>query len=171
MLKPKDAEGKIPLTGSEYDELRHIIIAFNELHSRIGAMKERLQTLPMGWCNARMIDVRMEKLVDQILSTVPTKKLQAFRDELRNSKIVLTVGWDAKKDDCTAYLPEKSLIALLDMLIRRDCWDCELKGKAAKKCPIRTTYLDCLHYEADREPADGSCEMAGMNSIYDNIVS
>ena len=163
----EDEEGRYPLSGREYNDLRSLLIAFNEVIGREENLLERLRKIPNGLRDYRLIKTKMSKLEDDILDTVPTKKLLAFKNELENSKIVLTSKWTPVPQEGIVHLREDAFLALLNRLISYECWSCDKKGRDVKKCPIRQTYLDCLHYEPapDEIPKDGSCVMTGWMSV------
>lgn len=167
MLHEPDEEGRIPISGKEYNALRCLIVALNELEKTKDVLEPRIRTLANGWRDFRLMESMMSKVCDMILETVPTKKLLALREELRNSKITLTVGWAQTPAEGVAYVDEHAFIALLNRLISYECWNCDRKGKDVKRCEIRNAYMNTLHYEPAPEeiPKDGSCIMAGWSNV------
>lgn len=156
-----------PLSGKEYDMLRHVIVAVDQLAKAPNALKKRLKTIPNGWRNFRCLEYWLGKVADDLLATVPTEKLLSFRTELQNSKLCLYTKWAPIPTDGVCQVPEKAFIQLLNTLIQNECWSCEKKNADVRHCAIRKTYLDCLHYEPAPEdmPKDGSCIMAGWDHV------
>lgn len=166
MLSEKDQEGRYPLSGKEYDELRCLIVALNEV-LKVSNLTERIKTIPHGWRDFRLLCWLIDHFEDMLLDTVPTKKLMALKAELRNSKVALRVGWSGIPTPGVAHIDEKAFIQLLNMLVGMECWSCDKTGRDIKKCPIRNAYMDCLHYEPSpvEKRTDGLCEMAGWTSV------
>ena len=156
-----------PMTGKEYDNMRQVIVAVDELAKAPTHLKKRLQAIPHGWRNYKLAMYWMEKLCDDLLDTVPEEKLVSFQTELKNSKICLITKWAPVATEGVCQIPEAGFLALMERLIYMECWSCERKGADVRKCPIRKICLDCLHYEPgpDQKPKDGSCFMAGWDHI------
>lgn len=156
-----------PLNGREYDALRHVIIAVDQLAKNPEALKKRLKTIPNGYRNYRCLEYWAHKVADDLMETIPTNKLLALDKELKNSKICLMTKWAQVPTEGVCQVPENAFIALLNTLIQYECWTCEKKNADVKHCAIRKTYLDCLHYEPAPEdmPKDGSCIMAGWDHV------
>lgn len=170
MLGQPDEDGRYALSGKEYNSLRHLIVALDQMVKEEESLTERLRTIPNGLRDYRMLRVVMDHLMDKIFDTIPTKKLVALQKELDNSKIALTVKWASTPTEGVAYVKENAFVNLLNMLISMECWSCDKKNKEVEKCPIRQAYFDCLHYglSPDQVPQDGSCALAGWTSVRDD---
>ena len=167
MLRKPDVNGRIPLSGKEWNALRCVQTAMNELDVCQGYLKERLKLTRHGWRFLRAALAMMERVCDCIYSTVPAKKLAAMREEVRHSQIRLIVkGADDRMPPGIVYVDEDAFIAVMDYVISQECWCCEKVGKDVKRCHIKQLILGVLHYESDPAefPEEGHCELAGHTS-------
>lgn len=165
MLHSPDSEGRYPLSSKEYIAIRYVIVSLYELEQTMSALEDRVKTIQGGMKNYEILRNTMEQFEEQLLDTVPTKKLYALQQELRNSEVGVFTKWDQRKIKNAFCVDQDALLALLNRLIGYECWSCEKRGKDAKKCEILRTYLDCLHYVPEEMPPDGSCPMAGWTSV------
>lgn len=167
MLRKPDENGRIPLSGKEWNALRCVQTAMNELDVCQGYLKERLKLTRHGWRFLRAALAMMERVCDCIYSTVPAKKLAAMREEVGHSQIRLIVkGADDRMPPGIVYVDEDAFIAVMDYVISQECWCCEKVGKDVKRCHIKQLILGVLHYESDpvEFPDEGKCELAGCTS-------
>lgn len=163
----KDEDGRIPLTGREYNALRCVIVAWNELDACSEALHERLNTIPHGWRDMRLAQSLITKLKNELYETIPYRKLRGIQTEIHNSRIVLTVkGADRRIQDGVTYIDQESFVRIINRCIAMDCWCCEKRGKDVKRCEILRLVTDILHYESDPGecPKDG-CELQGVSYI------
>ena len=167
MLRKPDEDGRYPLSGREWNALRCVQTAMNELDVCQDYLKERLKLTRNGWRFLRAALAMMDRVCDLIYSTVPRKKLMAMREEVRHSQIRLIVkGADDRMPPGIVYVDEDAFIAVMDYVISQECWCCEKTGKDVKRCRIKQLILGVLHYESDPAefPEDGHCELAGHTS-------
>lgn len=168
MKTKPDADGRYPLTGREWNAIRCIQCAMNEVDVCQETLKDRLRLTKHGWRFLRIALGMMEKVCDMLYETIPAKKLIAMREEIRHSQIRLCVkGADNQMPPGVIYIDEMAFIRMMNRLINQECWACEKRGKDVKRCEILRVIEDVLHYESDPAelPKDGSCELAGCSSI------
>lgn len=163
-----DSSGRYPLTGREWNAIRCIQCALNEVEVCQNVLKDRLKLSKDGWRFLRIALSLLEKVCDLLYETIPAKKLAAMREEIRHSQIRLCVkGADNQMPPGVVYMDEKSFIRIMNRLIDLECWSCEKTGKAVRQCEILECITDVLHYESDPAelPKDGRCELAGCSSV------
>ena len=166
MLRQPEPDGRVPLSGKEWNHLRSLIAAIDMVLRSGDALKDRLKLVPYGWRDYRMLTVRMPALMDDLLDTIPTKKLRAIREELQHSRLTLeVVGPSERKLHGGIYIDEEAYIRLIDRCMAMECMLCERCGKDVDKCELYRIILDTLHYDSDGHNPDGSCELSGLTTI------
>lgn len=166
-----DEKGCYKLSGKEYMELLHLFAASSTLKYNEPHLKERLQLIPNGWRDYRMLCVRIDKLLEKILKTVPTKKLYAIRKDLRSVKMRVVMSDEAsttvRDGSGVVSVNEDALISMLNLIVQMECMFCDKKGSKAKNCPYLKMIEDVIPYDHDPglDPEDGSCQLAGRTSV------
>jgi hypothetical protein len=82
MLYEADEAGKYKLTGPEYSAVLTMMCAVDTMISEASRLEERIKLLPYGWRDYKMIIKRLGQLSEDILATVPIKRLRTIREEL-----------------------------------------------------------------------------------------
>lgn len=172
MLREPDADGRYPLSGREYEALQMIMAAATCLEMTGELLPRLKKAVPYGYRDYMMIKKRLLQLTDDILLTIPLKKLVAIREELKFLKVKTFYGGVAlgKQDSGLMFVSADAEIKLMDKVIGMECLLCEKKGKEVKHCPVREILNTLMPYEADpaEDGKDGSCQMAGRTSIMEN---
>lgn len=157
MLKA-DENGKYPLKMREYGSLLTLFGMSVLLDG--DKLKERLQTIPNGWRDMRLIVSLLDKVKDELLSTVPDKKLRAIQTELRHSVCELKINPPTVHSSGCVYVNQEALVKLADRAIDTECILCEKSSKECLKCELYNAINDCFPYETMREGAE-YCPFAG----------
>lgn len=168
MIKKPDADGRYPLTGREWQALRCLIVALNELDVCNEQLRDRCSLIPGGWRDLRLMLRLAEKLWDSITKTIPDKKLRVISEEIKHCHISLVVeGASSVADKSVVWMDESAYVHMMDRIIGQECWCCERTGKDVKRCEIKKLILSTLRYESDpaEYPEDGACELAGHTTI------
>ena len=168
MKTKPDRDGRYDLTGREWNAIRCLQVAMNEVDVTFPALWERLKLIPYGRRDIKMVLSRLSKMLDDLYTTIPAKKLLAMKTEIQHSQIRLCVrGADNSMPPGVVYIDEAAFIRLMDRMISQECWCCEKVGKEVKRCEILKCIEDVLHYSSDPDscPVDGRCELAGCTSV------
>lgn len=165
----EDEPGRYKLSQREYMELMQIFAAFSALKKGEPWLKDRIRTIPNGWRDYKMIMSRMDWLTEELVHTIPTRKLLAMRQDMKNAQMRIYMQGAPASDTYrdVVSVDEEALIELIDVVISMECMLCEKKGNAMKKCPYLKIIESILPYERDpdKDPPDGSCQMAGRTSV------
>lgn len=165
-MRPADENGKYPLTMYEWNSLRVLFATASVLESDLEKLKERLRLIPYGWRTARMLEVRFRKLLEKLYQTIPHNKLRALDAEMKNTHLHFAANGPSENINGVVYVEKKDFLALVNLLIKQECWSCEKGGKQARRCPIRRAILDCLHYDpTGMVYEDRKCEFCGIDEI------
>ena len=171
MLQP-DEPNRFKVTGKEYQAFLRLFACVSALKEIKPQLWERLGLVKMGKCDFCNAAQKLDRIAWDLLESVPTKKLLAMRRELKAVRVYLRIGPDASPARCdqVVYVPEDSLIALLNQIVQMHCWCCEKKGKEVKRCEWLQLMDAVLPYspDPDLDPEDGSCQIAGRMSILED---
>ena len=163
-----DEDGRYKLSGREWNAIRCIQCALNEVDVHHKVLEKRLKLTKNGWRFMRIALSLLEKVCDMLYDTIPVKKIAAMREEIRHSQIRLCVrGADNQLPPGVVYMDEKSLIRIMDRMINVECLFCEKTGKEVDRCEILDCITDVLHYDVDPKEAheSGKCAFAGCTSV------
>ena len=102
-----DENGRFQLSGNEYKAIRAIYAAMDALAREHGQLERRCRGYKNGWRDLRCLVALSEKVLNQILKTVPTKKLIQMQKDLRHTICrVETRGAVGMKEDGYMFVPE-----------------------------------------------------------------
>lgn len=168
MLYESDEDGKYKLTRAEYSAVLSMMCVVDIMVHESTRLEERIKLLPYGLRDYKMIIKRLEQLAEDILSTVPIKRLRAIREELKYMEIRATLkGVTGDKGGGIVCVNTDELMAVIDEIVSMRCLLCEKRGKDIKRCKYLHIIEDCLGYAHDprEDPADGSCQFAGRITL------
>ena len=173
MLQPAENEpGRYKMTGKRYQAFLRLFAAVSALNEIEPELWELLGLVKMGRCDFCNAAKKLDRISQDLLESVPTKKLLAMRRELKAVRVYLRIGPDASPARCeqVVYVPEDALIELLNQIVQMHCWCCEKRGKEVKKCQWLQLMDAVLPYspDPDLDPEDGSCQIAGRTSILED---
>lgn len=162
----KDADGRFHFSEREYYATRQLFGAVSSFNDCAGELKRRTQEIPGGWRDLRLITVLSEKLLLNILMTVPLKKLAAVRRELENTEMIVHVkrGVTQHSEDEIGgytYVPQRALERITQRVVDYECFCCEKHGADAKHCPLRRDIESTYMFEYPC-PAKKECPFQGM---------
>lgn len=149
--RKKDEDGRIPLSQKEYFALRCIFGAVNALSLHYSELERRTKGYKNGWRDLRCLVSLSEKVMEDILETIPRKKLLQIKKDLDNIVCELKPRDVAKKnDDGFLCVPENALIHLCESATEFKCFGCEKSQKQAKKdCTLYKSIQAVLNYELE----------------------
>lgn len=165
MYKQPDAEGRYPLSYREYAGLRAIMAANNNLLLNYKELESRIRLIPNGWRDIKCLLSLSEKLLQALLRTVPTPKLQAMKKELSKTYCELRVEGPLKGEvsECT-YVPEAALERVVEHAIKFTCFCCEKCGKEYKRCQLFQDVQSMYHYDFPFMK-DGLCPLSDLAEL------
>ena len=146
-----DEDGRFQLSGNEYKAIRAIYAAMDSLAREHGQLERRCRGYKNGWRDLRCLVVLSEKVLNQILKTVPTKKLIQMQKDLRHTICrVETRGAVGMKEDGYMFVPEDDMIKLCESAMQIHCFGCEKTHNEAKhECELYKTIQNIFCYKFD----------------------
>lgn len=160
--KIPEAERK-HLTKNEYTALQQLFGTVSAFLTQLKYIEKRAKMVPNLWRNLRMIQSVAYSSLEQILETVPTKKLMMLQQELKKTKVTVSVDRDVtgKKQQEFCYVPEKELVRTVSRVINWECTFCEKSPAERKKCQIRKD-LEAI-YPWELTGSDEICKLSEMS--------
>lgn len=149
-----DEYGRIHLSGNEYKAIRAIYAAVDALSREHGQLERRCRGYKNGWRDLRCLVVLSEKVLNDILKTVPSKKLIQMQKDLKHTICrVETKGVVGMKEDGYMFVPEDSMIAMCEMAMKINCFGCNKTHKEAKReCKLYKELTNIFAYSFEDTP-------------------
>lgn len=104
-------------------------------------LKARLQTIPNGWRDFRMIGARLGRLIEQIYDTMPTNRVRYMQTLCQYGEILIRVKPAAKSDE-NLLLPVSALRVLVNHAMSDHCTMCFLNRDEVKACKLRKALIE-----------------------------
>lgn len=104
-------------------------------------LKKRLQTIPNGWRDFRMITARLGRLVSQIYETMPTNRVRYMQTLCAHGEVLVRVKPAAKSDE-NLLIPVSALKVLVNHAMSGTCTMCFEGREKVKACPLRKALME-----------------------------
>ena len=153
---------RTPLSNKEYFALLAIFGANNCFRQRSEDITTRCSRLENGAERLNTAISILDGLLDDILDTVPLKKLLALREELKNTtyKLEVTKDFTGKaKEKGITYVPVDALEQLVMQVINDNCTFCDKSTAKSKQCRLLPIIEDCFPW--DMPPKKDGCPLRG----------
>ena len=92
MLSARDSDGRYPLSGKEYSALLSLFAVNSTLNDQANVLTERIKTKSGAWRDFRLATVKMQKVLDEIVTTIPVKKLHAIARDLQHARVHVDIN-------------------------------------------------------------------------------
>lgn len=174
MNSQPDADGRYALSGNEYYALRYLFGIISGFETSMGYLKERAQLKQGTWRDMKMIAAVAGKTVENLLATVPAKKLVQIHKELANTQIDIrvkgTAGIPSTEAESYCYVPENAIDTLVQNMLEYQCFACEKTERESRKCPYRKAIDGCFPFEQPEGTKD-QCRYCGYSIEKDRSES
>ena len=117
----------------------------------------------------RLLISTAERLMGNLLSTIPLKKLNAIKKDLRFSRCELKITPDytgESKKEGYAYVPDKALSNVVERLVNWECMLCDKSKAKSKQCKILKD-IEAL-YPWELPSKNDGCPLQGLMSIIED---
>ena len=168
LYEDENEQGKYKLSGKEHTALLQVMASATGLVRFEDALKERLRAVPGAYRDFRLASKKLDKVMGDLMSTIPIKRLLVLQQEVRTVTTRVYVGPPAVDHvPHVVFMTDDAFVNLMNILVREECLICSRKGKDVKRCEIFKAIERCLPYSADpgEDPEDGTCQLAGRDSI------
>lgn len=165
MIYHADTDGRYPLSTREYTALRLLFAAVHAFSDT--ELKERCGLIPGAWRDMRCVHTLSDKLLTNLLDTIPAKKLLALKRELQNTycEIKIKGASNTTENDCV-YVSHQAIVRLIDRAMQMECIFCEKTCAECKKCALFQDIAACFPYEIT-DSSDSLCPFAGLSGMED----
>jgi len=155
-----DKDGRVPLSQREYYAIRAIYGAVNALSGSHGELERRTRTYANGWRDLRLLVKLSEKVLRDVLKTVPIAKLKQMQKELDNTFCEVKTRGVVGATEGYTYIDEKALTRICLDAMEINCFGCTIKHDAAKhNCQLYRDIQAVFNYDFDSEES-GICPLA-----------
>ena len=157
---------RTPLSGREYAALQAYFCVVSTLTETIAPLEKRIKSARPGtWRDYRMMQTVSEKVLDNVLETVPADKLAHISQDIRHTKLYIRIEpeWAAPtmKTGGFSYTPTDALNNLLNYLMEHECLMCDKSAKESRKCPHRKLIEKSLPHTVPGNDSE-DCKYAGI---------
>ena len=104
-----------------------IVYAAAQAIEKVGVPKlERMsRRVPNGWRDLKMVSSRLNKLVENLLDTLPTKQLETMIAQMRISHLRIVTNDVGKSDESKWLVPRDELTELVAAVVDEKCLMCD----------------------------------------------
>ena len=139
----------IPANAREIHVIEFLAGLDCQLISAQEILKPRLDTIPNGWRDFRLGATRIEKVLDAVYATLPTKPLQHMDRLHRYGEVVLRPKPLIKiPGDMVQIVDNDDLKLLINTTIAAECAMCVKDAREQKKCKLRAVLENIAPTEA-----------------------
>lgn len=91
----------------------------------VGKLERMSRRVPNGWRDLKMISSRLNRLVENLLDTLPTKQLETMIAQMRISHLRIVTNDVGKSDESMWLVPREDLTALVTAIVDEKCLLCD----------------------------------------------
>jgi hypothetical protein len=159
-----------PFNGREMQAIEYLMAMDAKFANAGDAMRVRLNHLPYGWRDWRLMVSLCRKLLRQVYDTLPDKSLR-YMNKLREGGEVLIRFTPASRSPGWVLVLENDLRDILNAAMAAECSVCMKQGKAIDRCVLRRAMIDIAPPHDGDDTATGcGYRMAVVASEYGDYV-
>lgn len=104
-----------------------IVYAAAQAIEKVGVPKlERMsRRVPNGWRDLKMVSSRLNRLVENLLDTLPTKQLETMIAQMRISRLRIVTNDVGQSDESKWLVPRDELTELVAAVVDEKCLMCD----------------------------------------------
>lgn len=138
------------LSGREYAAIKQFWGAMDLISIIEYSLGKRLQKIPGGLRDLRMLKTVSERLFQKMLWTIPEKRLETLKREMPHYELAIYMTGATVhdvNDQDHLIIRTRALHELMRNACSYECFGCEKCGKAARRCSLYKALKDCLPYD------------------------
>lgn len=149
---PRNPLPVIRLRQSELDDIFALFATLQELEAAKNDMRERFRAIPNGYRDVRLVEVTLNRLLVDLVATIPQEKLRSIRKMLPNMKYKVYFNGTVSQmcDNATAI--DSNDLDVLCRLAHDNC--CLLCDDDCSKCKCGLSRVFNHVLKMDRQPGD-----------------
>lgn len=157
---------RAPLSGKEYAALQTLfgMVSAWANDRSAGVLEKRAKAAGI-WDEVEQIETLCAKVMVGLFDTIPAKKLQHIKMDLKNTQILIRVtppGMSAlpeMKSYC--YVPTYALNSALNHICQTECALCDKTDAESRKCEFRKTLDGALPHAVGKDES-GHCRYSDL---------
>ena len=88
-------------------------------------LEQLTRRVPNGWRDLRMVQSKLDKLVESVLNTIPVEQLDTMIAQMRISHLRIVTNDVGKSDDSKWLVPRDELTELVAAVVDEKCLMCD----------------------------------------------
>lgn len=157
---------RTPLSYAEYKALRQIFGMCHVFTSYTDDLKRRLHDVPGAWRDTKLVEKLIDKIMVNVLKTIPTEKLSLIQKELNSTHMEVKLINTVTPDDKTyTYVPVSELERVTSESMQVNCQFCDKCGKEARDCQLRKDITALYTWDFPKIPNGTPCYFASETMI------
>ena len=156
-------EERPALSQREYNALKQLFGMLYFWNSQAPELKKRLDTIPGGWRDARMISTVADNLLRKLFRTIPFRKLGMIKKELDNTTCEIKVKYNVgstPSGEAYTYVPQRPLERVTLKAMEMECFLCSKTGRECMKCQLRKDIEDLYMWDFPKVKDGEQCHFS-----------
>ena len=144
---------RTPLNGREMQTLEYMMVIDHQLSKHPDALRARLAAVPNGWRQLRLIGVTMDRLLSDLLDTLPIKNLKHLQQIAKYGEMIIRLSPAARTPE-QALVWDEDLQTVINTAMAAECAMCLRTPAQIKGCKLRKALT---HVAPAYEDTPGRC--------------
>ena len=139
---------RIRTNGKDINRIFGLFACLQELEYASSEMEKRFKVIPNGWRDVRMLIAVLDKLLDNVLTTVPPEKLPSIQRMVPQMQFKLVCGVQASRTDRHETIISDHEAEVLAKCAHEKCLFCP-NERNCSKCPLGKVLDSVLSHDRD----------------------
>lgn len=129
-----------PVNGREMQVIEYLAVAECELGKGERTLRERLDMIPNGWRQWRLMTVVTQKLLEQVYDTMPVKSLKHMRDICQYGEMLIRMR-PAVRPPERMMVDDADMRTIINTAMEAECAICIRDAREIKACKLRRALM------------------------------
>lgn len=107
-------------------------------------LKPRLQSIPNGWRQYRMIQTALHRLLEDLYETMTVKGLLRIKNMMHYGEVKISISPIERNALGYLVVHEKDMAVLTTAALQNECAMCIKDGEEAKRCDLRKALWEII---------------------------
>lgn len=128
---------RIDMTSRELHAVEFLAALRSQMDKHGERLKPRLQNIPNGWRQYRLIQSALSSMIAALYDTMPYKQIKRIEDMMGYGEVKIDIAPVAKHALGYLTVHEKDLAVIATAAMQNECLMCIKDGDEIKKCALR----------------------------------
>lgn len=128
---------RIDMTAKELHGVEFLAALDAQMHKHGDRLKPRLQMVPNGWRQYRLVESALTSLIAGLYDTMPAKQVLRVEHMMQHGEVKIDLAPVAKNTLGYLTVHENDLAVIATAAMQGECAMCIKDGDEIKKCPLR----------------------------------